>query len=188
VHVYLAGPEVFLDDAADLAAAKRDLCARHGLEGHFPLDDVPAVGLRGEALALAIFDGCIAMIERCDLAVVNITPFRGVSMDVGSAVEMGYLFASGKPVFAYTNHPADYADRVRDAQRAEGAAVEDFGLADNLMCDGVVRRSGASVIRPARSGGPPGDPLRDLTGFHACLHQAVAALRSDPGPRRRRSG
>jgi nucleoside 2-deoxyribosyltransferase len=185
-HVYLAGPEVFFVDALAIAAAKRELCARHGLVGHFPLDDVPAAGLRGDALALALFDGCVAMMERCDLAIVNMTPFRGVSMDVGSAVEMGYVFASGRPVLAYTDDPADYRARVDAAKRADGAEVEDFGLADNLMCEGVVRRSGGAVVR-GPSGADP-DAGRDVGGFHACVHQARDILRSGRAHPRRRSG
>jgi len=189
-HVYLAGPDVFFADARAVAAAKRELCARHGLIGHFPLDDVPAANLRHDVLALAVFDACVAMMDRCDLAVVNMTPFRGVSMDVGSAVEMGYLFASGKPVFAYTDDPMDYRHRVEAAGRADGAEVEDFGWADNVMSEGVVRRSGGSVVR----GAPDVATLEDgrvgpeLAGFHACLHQVLEVLRSAPALPRRRSG
>jgi nucleoside 2-deoxyribosyltransferase len=187
-HVYLAGPEVFFEGARTIAAAKRELCARHGLVGHFPLDAAPAADLRGEALAMALFDGCVAMMGRCDLAIVNMTPFRGVSMDVGSAVEMGYLFGSGKPVLAYTDDEADYRTRVEAAGRADGAEVEDFGLADNLMCEGVVRRSGGSVVRGVPGAGSPAESGHDLAGFHACLHQARDVLRSGPARPRRRSG
>jgi nucleoside 2-deoxyribosyltransferase len=187
-HVYLAGPEVFLDDAAAIGRAKQDLCASHGLVGHFPLDDAPAAGLSGQELALAIFDVCVAMMERSDLAIVNMTPFRGVSMDVGSALEMGHVFASGKPVFGYTNDAADYCVRVEAAGRAEGAEIEDFGLADNLMCDGVVRRSGGVVVRRAVTAPSAADRLRDLEAFHECVHQALAVFRSGPALPRRRSG
>ena len=38
---YLAGPEVFLPDALDIAAAKKRICAVHGLEGVFPFDTPP---------------------------------------------------------------------------------------------------------------------------------------------------
>src|SRR5258708_1028231 len=35
---YLAGPEVFLPDAAEIGRRKKELCRRHGFEGLYPLD------------------------------------------------------------------------------------------------------------------------------------------------------
>ena len=51
----------------------------------------------------------------CDLLIANCTPFRGVSMDVGTAFEIGFMRALGRPVFGYSNTPADYAARVHTA-------------------------------------------------------------------------
>jgi acyl-CoA thioesterase-2 len=42
MRIYLAGPEVFLADAAAVADAKRAACARHGCTGIFPTDPPPA--------------------------------------------------------------------------------------------------------------------------------------------------
>ena len=36
--IYLAGPEVFLTNALEFAARKKDLCRQHGFEGLFPFD------------------------------------------------------------------------------------------------------------------------------------------------------
>jgi nucleoside 2-deoxyribosyltransferase len=33
----------------------------------------------------------------------NCSPFRGVSLDAGTAYEIGYACALGKPVFGYSN-------------------------------------------------------------------------------------
>ena len=41
MRVYLAGPELFLADADGIAAAKRGICAAHGLTGVFPTDPPP---------------------------------------------------------------------------------------------------------------------------------------------------
>jgi nucleoside 2-deoxyribosyltransferase len=35
--------------------------------------------------------------------IVNLTPFRGPSADVGSAYEMGFMRALGRPIFAYSH-------------------------------------------------------------------------------------
>ena len=37
-RIYLAGPEVFLPDAREIADAKKAICRAHGLEGVFPAD------------------------------------------------------------------------------------------------------------------------------------------------------
>ena len=43
----------------------------------------------------------------CDAAVANLTPFRGVSADAGTAFEVGFMRALGRPVLGYTNTPLD---------------------------------------------------------------------------------
>ena len=40
MKIYLAGPDVFLPDAIEIGRRKADICARHGLTGLYPLDNV----------------------------------------------------------------------------------------------------------------------------------------------------
>lgn len=80
------------------------------------------------------------------------------------------------PVFAYTNDPAHYGDRVT----ADGLAVEAFDLADNLMLDGavrggIVRLPTSHVLVPAVAGDDP-PLLTDLHAFEQCVQRAAAAL------------
>lgn len=159
--MYLAGPDVFLPDAVDVGEAKKRLCADYGLEGVFPLDR-PIDHLDGlplDEVGLGVFDVCVALMDDCDLAIANMTPFRGPSMDVGTAVEMGYMYAQGKPVFGYTNAAAGYADRVT----VDGFHIEPFGLSDNLMAPGTVARS--TGRQPVRGSSPGG--LFDITALEA---------------------
>src|SRR3954447_12274211 len=139
--VYLAGPEVFFPDALQLGLRKKAICREHGFDALFPLDVLPeSTSTVPQDLGLAIFAICIEMMDRCDLAIANMTPFRGISMDVGTAVEVGYMFARGKPVFGYTNHVDDYERRVTSEVLSHAdELVEGFGLFDNLMCEGPVR-------------------------------------------------
>jgi nucleoside 2-deoxyribosyltransferase len=90
-------------------------------------------------------------------------------MDAGTAVEIGFMHARGRPVLGYTNVAADYEARVA----ADGMAVEAFGFFDNLMCEGVVAASGATVVRTDVA---ERDRFGDLRGFEACVHQAVGLL------------
>jgi len=170
LKVYLAGPDVFLRNAKDIGEQKKAGCTRYGFEGVFPLDQVPKAGLQPRETALAIFETCIAMMNSCQLAIANLTPFRGVSMDVGTAVEIGYMCAQRKPVFGYTNVIDDYKTRVQATENEGGLEVEDFGLVDNLMCEGVIQGSGGEVVRNTVAAG---SRLTDLKGFEQCVRRAA---------------
>lgn len=170
--IYLAGPEVFLPNALELGQRKKEICRRHGFDALFPLDQPPATPPETKELfALEVFDICVAMMRSCDLIVANFTPFRGVSMDVGTAVEVGFMFACGKPVYGYTNVAGHYGDRVAEAfpDLSESELVEDLDLVDNLMCEGSIRRSRGVVIRHVAA---PGQVFDDLAGFEECVRRA----------------
>ncbi len=134
MRVYLAGPDVFHPDAAARAVRMKAACARHGLVGVFPLDDAPGP-LPDAPEWLRIFAANEAHIRGCDAMLANVTPFRGPSADVGTAWEMGFMRALGRPVVAWSEEVRDYAARVAP----DGLLVEDFGLADNLMLEGGAR-------------------------------------------------
>lgn len=169
-RAYLAGPEVFLPDAAALGEAKKAVCAEHGLEGVYPLD--PVDGRAPDVDGIALFEHCVAHLDRCDLVIANLTPFRGPSMDVGTAVEIGYALGAGRPVYGYTNVAVDYRDRV---EPEPGWVVEDFGFVDNLMCEGTVRHRGGEPVRTSVAATDPAAVLSDLTGFRMVVARAAAA-------------
>jgi len=172
--VYLAGPEVFLPNALELGKEKKRICAEHGFEGVFPLDlTISTEGLDKVETAYAIAGVCIELMDQCDLAIANMTPFRGVSMDVGTAVELGYLTSAEKLVFGYTNVDDLYIKRVEAMATPDGYDIEDFDLTDNLMCEGVIRRSGGKVVRHSAK---PSDLFTDMSGFKVCVAMAADLL------------
>ncbi|HWK39213.1 MAG TPA: nucleoside 2-deoxyribosyltransferase [Hyphomicrobium sp.] len=185
-RIYLAGPEVFFRNAVAQGEMKKRLCAEHGFEGVYPLDNaIETAQLPLQEIARLISHGNEALMRSCDLLIANCTPFRGVSMDVGTAFEIGFMRALNRPVLGYTNHPSDYASRVRDgAQRphvswdteSSAADIEDFGLAENLMIAVAIEDAGdAFVAHPAA----PDRMLSDLTGFIRCLEIAVELMRCE---------
>ena len=83
MKVYLAGPDVFLPDAIEIGRRKQAICARFGLTGLYPLDNV--VALDSSDASLQIFRANQAMMLEADAIIANLTPFRGPSADAGSA-------------------------------------------------------------------------------------------------------
>jgi nucleoside 2-deoxyribosyltransferase len=167
-----------LPDALEIGARKKILCEEFGFAGLYPLDHDLAVA-PGETLDEKIFAANIAYLREADAAIFNLSPFRGVNADPGTAFELGFFAALGKPVFAYSNDAAPLFDRVVGEfgvhATPEGGhcdarvlLIENFGNADNLMLDCALKGQGRKVIRPEVSA--PG--LGDFAGFLACLHQA----------------
>lgn len=152
------------------------LAAEAGFEGVFPLDaslDLAGLDKGEQARRIALANE--GLIRSCDALIANLTPFRGASMDSGTAFEVGFMRALGRPVAGYTNIGAEYAARARlvrgkgpfpgDADGPD-VDVEDFGLSENLMIEIAIRESGFTVIMQDVA---PGQGMRDLAGFVACL-------------------
>jgi len=179
MKIYLAGPDVFLPDAVAIGRRKADLCAQHGLTGLYPLDN--AVDLAASDVSLAIFKGNEAMMDAADAIIANLTPFRGPGADAGTVYELGYMAGRGKPLFAYSNDPTTYVERVARTHHLtkssrgilidrDSLAVEDFGLSDNLMMIHALDLHGAALVTPREM---PADIWRDLTTFEACVRLAA---------------
>jgi nucleoside 2-deoxyribosyltransferase len=180
MKAYLAGPDVFLPDAVAHARRKAEICARLGFEGQPPLnEDVAALASMSEEEAWrTIYRKDLAMMERCDIIIANLTPFRGVSADSGTLIEVGWFLGRGKPVFGYSNTAGSFAQRC-DAYAAAmpdpipGLSVEGFGLPDNLMIPGAVLDGGGHpMVVPADGRDRAFDSLEM---FEACA--ALAARR-----------
>jgi nucleoside 2-deoxyribosyltransferase len=183
MHVYLAGPDVFLPDALEIGRQKIDICRRHGLIGLYPLDNV--VDRASADASLQIFRANEAMMDQADAIIANLTPFRGPGADAGTVFELGYMSARGKFCLGYSNDPAIYADRVRRFTKvtardgglvdADGLTVEDFGHNDNLMMIHALDLHGAALVVPREK---PADVWHDLTAFEVCVGMAAARLTS----------
>ncbi len=174
--IYLAGPDVFLPNAAAFAEAKRRLCVPFGFCGITPFNPALDMSQPADWLWRKIYADDLAMMRESDAVIANLTPFRGASADAGTLVELGWFLGQGKPVFAYSNCAASFAERSRLQARAAGEpmqelAVEDFGLADNLMIEGSLT---LPLVRP-----PDGvsRPFDSLEMFGLCLEAVGAWVR-----------
>jgi nucleoside 2-deoxyribosyltransferase len=187
-RVYLAGPEVFLPNAAEILERKRELTRAAGLVPVSPGDlDIPKLDDR-HALGLAISRIDEELMDSADAIIANLTPFRGLAADTGTCFELGYMCGGGRQVFvfAYSNVAADHYARTMDyydgkvvdgpdgRQRGpDGLSIEDFDMTDNLMLDGGIERRGGVVVR----GNAPLSALyTDMAAFETVLAIAAKAL------------
>lgn len=137
--VYLAGFDVFRDDAVAYGAILKQWCEQAGFDGLYPLDNAAPSDLAGEALATWIYRANIGLIRQADLVMANLNPFRGLEPDSGTVFEVGYATALGKPVWVYTDQGDSLVAQAAVGQKegryldAQGYTVEDFGMNLNLM-------------------------------------------------------
>lgn len=169
-YIYLAGPEVFLAEPVAAGEEKKAMIEQMNqshdwpfrLEGLYPLDNEIPDFKPNFATGIRIYQANIAQMDKADFILANMVRFRGPSMDVGTAFEMGYGAGTGKGVFAYyesapfygeKESPGNYKQRViehfdlaKDASKdADGISIETFGMSDNLMMIGALDASGAEI-------------------------------------------
>src|ERR1700724_1161680 len=144
---YLAGPDVFLPAAVAHAARKVEICRRFGLRGLPPLNEDTETAAKHLEVWQAIYEKDIAMMERCDIIIANLTPFGGASADAGTLIEVGWFLGKGKPIFGSSTTSENFESRMRrqlGADRA-GLGIEGFHLPDNLVIVGAVQSGGYPV-------------------------------------------
>lgn len=187
-RIYLAGPEVFLPNALEIGDRKKQLCDAYNFTGIFPCDrKINTQGLTPHEAGLSISRANEELIKTCDLVIANITPFRGPSLDVGTAFEIGFARAQGLVIFAYSNVASLYTERVA-ADPAFGVhqdgevmrdqhdmLLEEYHMIDNLMIDGGVLYSGGSLTTISACE----ELYTDLRGFEKCLVLASQTTGTD---------
>ena len=134
--VYLAGPQVFLPNAAEVFAQATDTCLEHDLVPLVPLNTAFTTPQE-------IFEFNKTLIRQADYVLADVTPFRGSEPDSGTAWEIGFAHALGKSVFMYSlNAKWMRAKALEHFQLnpydkriyfPDGMCAETFGSPTNLM-------------------------------------------------------
>lgn len=185
-RVYLAGPDVFLDDAETFLERKKAICAAHGLTAVTPLDDYPHEPADWAELADWQRIACRneAHIRSCQAVLANLTPFRGPSADAGTIYEIGFARGQGLMVFGYATTTLPFLDRTLAAVAAteapdatwtdaDGLLVEQFGCFENLMIEGGIIGSGGTLTLVDAA-----DRWHDLAAFTRCVAAASDRLKT----------
>ena len=97
--------------------------------------------------ALKIFHANVKLMQQSDLVIANMTRFRGPSMDVGTAFEMGFMYASGKPVFGYYNVNETYCTADQLTSTAFACSGHDSD-AQTLYIDKVKKFGDGYFVHP----------------------------------------
>lgn len=179
--VYIAGPEVFLPNGFAQMKRKGEMALE---QGFFPStmaeNDLDPNGVSAFQFGCQISAANEKMMREADFCIANLTPFRGISADIGTGYEVGFMIALGKPVFGYTNTGKLYYERLlqdyyggkadKDAEGvlrgADGLMIEDHGMVDNLMFDGGISAIGGKLVRRDV---PSEAMLTDLGAYEECL-------------------
>lgn len=188
-NIYFARPDVFRPDYAAIVEMIMAACREHGVWPLFPGDvDITGAAARPRAeppdrpvaVSLAIFRANMDLLRACDGVIANIEPFRGPSVDPGTAFEIGVAAGLRKPVWGYSRDRLTYAVKVTRGAAgpvghvpgglvdAAGLTVENFRLCDNLMVihalqNGEVLGSVHDAIRAAAGGCHAAQALAEAT-------------------------
>jgi nucleoside 2-deoxyribosyltransferase len=177
---YLAGPDVFLPNAVAHAATKIEICSRLGVRGLAPLNEDVEPAASDVEVWHSIYEKDVAMMEKSDIIIANLTPFAGASADAGTLIEVGWFLGKGKPIFGYSNTPETFESRMRKqllGSKHADLGIEGFHLPDNLMIVGAVLSGGYPVFLPTDSKARGREAL-DV--FEICVEAAARYFTQQP--------
>jgi len=138
--IYLAGPDVFRVDAKEHLEKLKVLCAKYGYSAISPFDNE-------STSSEDIFYANTKLIDKCDILIANIEPFRGPNVDDGTAFEIGYAYAKDKRIYGYT---PTKETTLYNLTKSYGAGkqfpiVEQFDLPRNLMIVHAIEYTGGTI-------------------------------------------
>lgn len=141
--IYIAGPDVFYQDAAQRQSKASDIAHQLGFFALNPMDNDIDHAREPKQVSRDIFRANKAMIEQCDYVVANLEAFRGLEPDSGTVWEIGYAIGIGKKVIGYRSDTRPMIEQVgaystsssTNAKLVDknGHMIENFGNALNLM-------------------------------------------------------
>lgn len=155
LDVYWATPLVFSPQSEPIIAAEKQRLQAWAHEQGVALQLLSPIDTALEqncCVDESIFLSNTAMIAQAQVVVADVSPFRSLEPDVGTAMQIGMATAQGKSVYLYSNQAQTSLQDAYQAQMdAQGyvnfnghpTQVENFGHPINLMLmydsDGTLR-------------------------------------------------
>lgn len=166
LKVYLAGPDVFKKDPVQVGKEKKLALKKAGHVGKFPMDPEIKDFAHDKKTAYTIAKGNEDLMDSCQVILINMTPWHGPSMDVGTAFEVGYMkhkakytptlligYYEGEVQPDFTKRVAEmhYGGNVHFAENGdvtdkEGISLENFDLPENLMIAAAIHHTGGEIF------------------------------------------
>lgn len=142
--IYLAGPDVFFQNALEILEYKKEMCKKYGFIGLSPFDnEIEESYDNPRKIGTTIKLANHKLIRQSDVVIANLNSFRGFEPDSGTCYECGYAEALGKTIYGYTNdsdknlierYNIDYSNN--SSVDLQGNNLENFDFPLNLMLAG----------------------------------------------------
>jgi len=164
-NIYLAGPDVFRAEqqVKNVSKALKEIASKYKQSAHFPLDNAlsPDNGdYKSQEFSYKIFSANIELMDRADVIIANIQPYRGPNMDDGTAFEIGYGYAKNKLIYGYSSTAELKYSEIVDIfmsslkseseilHRDEFPQIEEFGNNTvNLMIHESIYEKGGKIFK-----------------------------------------
>jgi nucleoside 2-deoxyribosyltransferase len=183
VSVYLAGPDIFREDAVEYAEQQKQYCRDNGLAPQHPFDNNIEIKELGPEYRGEIYAADIKQMISCDAIIANVNSFRGVEPDGGTAFEVGWFAGFNaalrvlkavypqKRIYCFCDDALEYKERTLKAGYIsamdqdidkDGMAISIFDMNVNLMLQVSAEEEGAFL----------------MNGFEDCVQRLVQDAKS----------
>lgn len=166
-NIYLAGPQVFIENPERIFTEMKEICATHDFNGVAPIDNqLDLTGIEpGKKLGMKIVCADIDLMNDVDGGIFCVDSWRGVEMDTGTAIECGYMHGLGKPMVGWATDTRSFPEKTIEhyggaktldnfnavgatsgSDRApDGSLIHSDGFIVHGMAEGFIELSGGSV-------------------------------------------
>jgi len=150
---YLADFEMFLPTCEETVKYWKATCEKYGIIGLFPGDEEPEDEFRPyepkddseKEKWYKVFMHDVNHMKRSDMVIAQLDDWRGAQPDSGTAFEVGYIAASGKPCYGFCRDCSSMIERTQEPKFLDengiwrdknGYAFENrqFGLDNMFSC------------------------------------------------------
>lgn len=135
--IYIAGFDVFLQNAVEDLDNKKQLASKYGFKGLIPFDANVDFTQSEQTIRKEIYEANIRMIAKADIIIANMNNFRHNEPDSGTVFELGYAAALNKEIYIYSKDSRTVVEKTKEC---DPDAYEKDGFwwdANHMMIEGL---------------------------------------------------